>query len=106
MADCDIGMLATVLIGNSNTYLRDGLMVTPRGYAEKYDIAGGGAKAGERAGRSLSTGLEGWLADIQAGGESAEILAARYSLPVDYLRQALAQPASPAIAERGNSDAG
>ena len=92
MAECDIGMLATVLIGNSNTYIRDGLMVTPRGYAEKYDIAGGGAKTGERAGRSLSAGLEGWSADIRASGENAATLAARYRLPVDYLRQVLAQP--------------
>ncbi len=106
MAECDIGMLSTVLIGNSNTYLRDGLMVTPRGYAEKYDMAGGVAKVGERAGRSFSTGLEGWLADIHASCENAETLAARYNLPVDYVRQALAQPASPAVAERENSDVG
>jgi len=102
MAECDIGMLSTVLIGNSNTYLRDGLMVTPRGYAEKYDMAGGVAKAGERAGRSLSTGLEGWLDDLRASGENAAILAARYRLPVDYLRQVLAQPPSPTIEEEKN----
>lgn len=102
MAECDIGMLATVLVGNSNTILRDGLMVTPRGYAEKYDIAGGGAKTGERAGRSLSSGLEGWLAEIRAGGEHAETLAARYRLPVEYLRQALELPLLPpaAVAQR------
>ena len=89
MAECEISMLATVLIGNSNTYIRDGLMVTPRGYAEKYDMVGGAAKAGERAGRSLSSGLDGWLADIREGGESADTLAARYGLPVEYLRQVL-----------------
>lgn len=103
MAESEIGMLATVLIGNSNTYIRDGLMVTPRGYAEKYDMAGGGAKAGERAGRSLTSGLDGWLEDIRAGGESADALAARYGLPVEYLRQALAQPSgaeTPVGAER------
>ena len=33
MSDADIGMLSTVLIGNSNTVVQNGLMVTPRGYA-------------------------------------------------------------------------
>lgn len=67
MCDADIGMLSTVLIGNSNTIVQHGLMVTPRGYANKYDVEGGGATlAGERPGRSLSTGLNGWLENLQA----------------------------------------
>lgn len=90
MADADIGMLSTVLIGNSNTYVRDGLMVTPRGYANKYDLEKGETKDGEHAGRSLSSGLEGWRAEVRAAGDSAEVLAARYDLPVDYLRSVLA----------------
>jgi precorrin-3B C17-methyltransferase len=60
MADCDIGMLCTVLIGNSSSFVREGLMITPRGYANKYDGLTGAAKEGERAGRSLSMGLAGW----------------------------------------------
>ena len=60
MADCDIGMLTTVLIGNSSTFLREGLMITPRGYANKYDTLTGEVRDGERAGRSLTMGLEGW----------------------------------------------
>ncbi|MDH4274648.1 MAG: precorrin-3B C(17)-methyltransferase, partial [Gammaproteobacteria bacterium] len=60
MADCDIGMLSTVLIGNSSTFMREGLMITPRGYANKYDALTGEVRDGERAGRSLSMGLEGW----------------------------------------------
>ncbi len=60
MADQDIGMLTTVLIGNSSTYIEQGLMITPRGYANKYDNLTGEAKQGEQAGRSLSMGLEGW----------------------------------------------
>lgn len=60
MADCDIGMLTTVLIGNSSTYIEQGLMITPRGYANKYEALTGTAKEGEQAGRSLSMGLEGW----------------------------------------------
>jgi len=38
MLERDIGMLTTVLVGNSNTYTREGLMITPRGYSEKYDL--------------------------------------------------------------------
>ena len=92
MADADIGMLSTVLIGNSNTFVRHGLMVTPRGYANKYDMQDGATREGERAGRSLSTGLLGWLETLQAefaAGDSVEMLAARYRLPADYIRATL-----------------
>lgn len=95
MADCDLGMLTTVLIGNSSSYVRHGRMVTPRGYAHKYDAARGAARAGERAGRSLSSGLEGWIAEIRAAGEPAATLAARYRLPVDYVREALGDASPP-----------
>lgn len=66
MADCEIGMLSTVLIGNRSTYRQAGLMITPRGYANKYDGITGAPKAGERAGRSLSMGLDGWPACVRA----------------------------------------
>ncbi len=93
MAEADIGMLTTVLIGNSNTFVRDGLMVTPRGYANKYAVDGSerATRAGEQAGRSLSSGLDGWLATIRASGRSARELAAEYRLPEDYIRSALAK---------------
>ncbi len=92
MAEADIGMLSTVLIGNSNTFIRDGLMVTPRGYANKYDVAEGerSTKGGEQAGRSLSTGLNGWLEAIRDSGKSAAELAVEYRLPEDYIAAALA----------------
>lgn len=106
MCDADIGMLSTVLIGNSNTIVQHGLMVTPRGYANKYDVEGGGAtRAGERPGRSLSTGLNGWLENLQldhAAGESIEALALRHRLPADYIRDTLAQPL--AIAEAATTE--
>lgn len=114
MSECDIGMLSTVLIGNSNTLVRDGLMITPRGYANKYEAASGEAplpnplphagegtneslrefhiKDGERAGRSLSTGLLGWLETIHASEESPAQLATRYGLPVEYIIEVLAEP--------------
>ena len=34
----DVDMQTTVFIGNSSTFNYDGFMVTPRGYADKYDI--------------------------------------------------------------------
>ncbi|HHM05797.1 MAG TPA: precorrin-3B C(17)-methyltransferase, partial [Gammaproteobacteria bacterium] len=65
MADCDIGMLTTVLIGNNSTYVRDGVMITPRGYANKYTNLTGKALDGEQAGRSLNMGLEGWKSCVR-----------------------------------------
>ena len=38
MTAVEIGMQTTVLIGNSRSYARHGVMVTPRGYADKYDL--------------------------------------------------------------------
>jgi len=105
MAEADIGMLSTVLIGNSNTFIRDGLMVTPRGYANKYDVAEGerSTKGGEQAGRSLSTGLNGWLEAIRDSGKSAAELAAEYRLPEDYIAAALA--AGPEAADETEAEA-
>jgi precorrin-3B C17-methyltransferase len=34
----EVDMLTTVFIGNSNTFTHDGFMITPRGYADKYDL--------------------------------------------------------------------
>jgi precorrin-3B C17-methyltransferase len=96
MAEADIGMLSTVLIGNSNTFIRHGLMVTPRGYANKYDMADGGSTLdGEKAGRSLSTGLLGWLQQVKlehAQGADVATLAQRHRLPPDYIQAVLAEP--------------
>lgn len=85
MADCDIGMLTTVIIGNSNTFVREGRMVTPRGYANKYN--GDGVQAGEHAGRSLSMGLTGWHDYVRALAQqdsalTPEQLASHFSMPV------------------------
>ncbi|MEB3102073.1 precorrin-3B C(17)-methyltransferase [Ferviditalea candida] len=38
MLDHDIGMLTTVIIGNSATFVYHGKMVTPRGYQRKYTL--------------------------------------------------------------------
>ena len=65
LLDAEIGMLSTVLVGNSMSYQQAGLMITPRGYANKYEDLTGDTKAGEKAGRSLSLGLEGWKASVR-----------------------------------------
>jgi precorrin-3B C17-methyltransferase len=48
----EIGMLTTVLVGSSNTFVFEGYMVTPRGYTNKYTW-GGDVIAGQTPGRSL-----------------------------------------------------
>lgn len=105
MSESDIGMLSTVLIGNSNTFIRDGLMITPRGYTNKYDIDKGETRDGEHAGRSLSTGLNGWLESLHASGEEPAQLAARYGLPIDYIAAVLVESLSVEEASFPDDDA-
>ncbi len=38
MLDCEIGMQSTVIIGNSQTYAWNDLIITPRGYGNKYQF--------------------------------------------------------------------
>lgn len=69
-------------------------MVTPRGYAQKYDAMTGDPRSGERAGRSLSLGLEGWQAAIreQLGhlqGGSLAALARDHGVPLGELLQSI-----------------
>ena len=107
MHEADIGMLTTVLIGNSNTYVKHGLMITPRGYANKYDVEIGNsaALAGEKAGRSLSTGLDGWRSAIRASGKSPAELARDYRLPEDYIAAVLAEQLDvDAVGSEGTSE--
>jgi precorrin-3B C17-methyltransferase / cobalt-factor III methyltransferase len=95
MADCEIGMLCTVLIGNSSTFAREGLMITPRGYANKYDNLTGDAKTGEQAGRSLSMGLTGWHACVRKylrenPAATPHEAAAHFDAPLDEMLAAIA----------------
>ena len=39
LKDAPVDMFSIVIIGNSNTYIRDGKMITPRGYQDKYGFA-------------------------------------------------------------------
>lgn len=108
MSECDIGMLTTVLIGNSHTFMQHGLMVTPRGYANKYDLDDGGSThTGEKAGRSLSTGLQGWMENLRADhadGASLAALAQLHRLPVDYVEAVLNTPVEEAVAASADAE--
>ncbi len=50
--DYEIGMLTTVIVGNSNTFVFEGYMVTPRGYLNKYTMEGD-VLSGQKPGQSL-----------------------------------------------------
>jgi len=95
MSGCDIGMLTTVLIGNSSTFIQEGLMITPRGYANKYNSLSGETKDGEQAGISLSMGLEGWHACLRRyvqenDGLTLEKIADYFGVVVGDVLQAIA----------------
>jgi precorrin-3B C17-methyltransferase len=53
----EIGMLTTVLVGSTNTFVFEGYMITPRGYTNKYTWDGE-ALPGQTPGRSLVIGDE------------------------------------------------
>ena len=55
LLDHEIGMLTTVLVGSSQTFVFEGYMVTPRGYTNKYTMDGD-VLPGQRPGRSLEVG--------------------------------------------------
>ncbi len=63
--DYEIGMLTTVLVGSSSSSVFEGYMVTARGYANKYGLADGEARVGQRPGRSLV--VEGALDEEREG---------------------------------------
>lgn len=108
MSECDIGMLTTVLIGNSNTFIKHDRMVTPRGYANKYELHGDGStRDGEKPGRSLSTGLLGWMENLRADhaeGEGITALALRHGLPADYIEAVLTAPIEEQVASTEESE--
>jgi precorrin-3B C17-methyltransferase / cobalt-factor III methyltransferase len=64
--DYEIGMLTTVLVGSTNTFVFEGYMVTPRGYTNKYTWEGE-TLPGQTPGRTLVTSYLGQA--FVAGGE-------------------------------------
>ncbi|OPG15490.1 precorrin-3B C(17)-methyltransferase [Ferroacidibacillus organovorans] len=58
MLNHDIGMLTTVIIGNTSTFYHDDLMITPRGYQRKYTL--GRVEQRLRPGERLKPENEPW----------------------------------------------
>ncbi|MFC4103026.1 precorrin-3B C(17)-methyltransferase [Paenibacillus xanthanilyticus] len=75
MLEHDIGMLTTVIIGNSATSVYEGLMITPRGYQRKYTL--GADVQPLRPHERLRTEAEPWaletvgVTEQDAGSEEA-----------------------------------
>lgn len=59
LCEHEVGMLTTILIGNSNTYVAAGKMITPRGYQNKYDLQTTEVRPGQTPLRSLKLDEEG-----------------------------------------------
>ncbi|WP_238653191.1 precorrin-3B C(17)-methyltransferase [Paenibacillus piscarius] len=67
MLEHEIGMLSTVVVGNSATIVYEGLMVTPRGYERKYSL--GAQTQALKPHERLRPAAEPWsLAAAEAGG--------------------------------------
>ena len=65
MLNYDIGMLTTVVIGNSSTFLYDNKMITPRGYQRKYTL--GSEKQPLKPHQRLRKEAEPWAMDQETG---------------------------------------
>ncbi|MBI2160290.1 MAG: precorrin-3B C(17)-methyltransferase [candidate division NC10 bacterium] len=64
MLNHEIGMLTTILIGNSTTFTYEGLMITPRGYQHKYELPtleGAVADASEAMMAGATLGIDPFL---------------------------------------------
>ena len=57
--DYEIGMLTTVLVGSTQTFMFEDYMVTPRGYTNKYTMHDGATIDGQMPARSLVLDEEG-----------------------------------------------
>jgi len=94
MLEHDIGMLTTVIIGNSSTFVYDGKMITPRGYQRKYTLSSDEQPL--KPHQRLRVENEPWSLEAAESGEKAEIQQApqaMYSTPApDAKESAAAQP--------------
>jgi len=67
----EIGMLTTILVGNSTTFTYEGLMITPRGYQHKYELAsldGVAAEASQAMMAAATLGIDPFLGRTKKGG--------------------------------------
>ncbi|NRG43230.1 precorrin-3B C(17)-methyltransferase [Bacillus sp. CRN 9] len=65
MLEHDIGMLTTVIIGNSSTFFYDNKIITPRGYQRKYTLGEG--KQSLKPHQRLKKEAEPWALDQDTG---------------------------------------
>ena len=65
MLNHDIGMLTTVIIGNSSTFLYDNKIITPRGYQRKYTL--NDEKQSLKPHQRLQKEAEPWALDQETG---------------------------------------
>jgi len=64
MLNHEIGMLTTILVGNSTTFTYEDLMITPRGYQHKYELAtleGASAEASAAMMAGAALGIDPFL---------------------------------------------
>jgi len=85
MLEHEIGMLTTVLIGNSTTFVYEGKMITPRGYQRKYTLSQDEQPL--KPHQRLRTEHEPWSLEAQRMAESAKPADAR--TPRDWAMEAL-----------------
>ncbi|WP_026568662.1 precorrin-3B C(17)-methyltransferase [Bacillus sp. UNC41MFS5] len=69
MLEHDIGMLTTVIIGNSSTFFYDNKIITPRGYQRKYTL--GEEKQSLRPHQRLKKEAEPWALNQETGEAQA-----------------------------------
>jgi precorrin-3B C17-methyltransferase len=91
MLNHDIGMLTTVIIGNSSTMVYDGLIVTPRGYQRKYTL--GAAEQPLKPHERLRPEAEPWSLGAAGNGSGGESAAA--SVPARQSTAVLERPEQP-----------
>lgn len=70
MLNHDIGMLTTVVIGNSSSFYYDNKIITPRGYQRKYTL--GDEKQPLRPHQRLKKEAEPWALDQETGEASLD----------------------------------
>ncbi|WP_126425488.1 precorrin-3B C(17)-methyltransferase [Brevibacillus marinus] len=88
MLEHEIGMLTTVIIGNSSTFVYDDKMITPRGYQRKYTLTADEQplKPHER----LRKENEPWALDSQAAAREPQAQCGRGArTPFDWAAEAL-----------------
>ncbi|MFB3167531.1 precorrin-3B C(17)-methyltransferase [Neobacillus sp. 179-C4.2 HS] len=69
MLEHDIGMLTTVIIGNSSTFFYDNKIITPRGYQRKYTL--GDEKQSLKPHQRLKKEAEPWALNQETGEAQA-----------------------------------